>query len=81
MKLCNLLIDLEYDDDCSGDFKPLEHIPNGGAKVVLGVFTSKNGQLENKENIIALVKEASEYVPLDQLSISPMWICFYTSRQ
>ncbi|MDI2586331.1 5-methyltetrahydropteroyltriglutamate--homocysteine S-methyltransferase [Psychrobacillus sp. NEAU-3TGS] len=62
---------LEYDDDRSGDFKPLAHIPNGGAKVVLGVFTSKNGELENKENIIARVKEASEYVPLDQLSISP----------
>lgn len=71
MKLCNLVINLEYNDDRSGDFKPLEHIPKGGAKVVLGVFTSKNGQLENKENIIARVKEASEYVPLDQLSISP----------
>lgn len=62
---------LEYDDDRSGDFKPLQHIPNGGAKVVLGVFTSKTGELEDKENIIARVKEASEYVPLDQLSISP----------
>lgn len=62
---------LEYDDDRSGDFKPLEYIPNGGPKVVLGVFTSKNGELEDKENIIARVKEASKYVPLDQLSISP----------
>ena len=40
---------LEYDDDRSGDFKPLEHIPSGGAKVVLGVVTSKNGELEARK--------------------------------
>ena len=34
---------LEYDDERSGDFKPLEHIPDEGAQVVLGVFTSKQG--------------------------------------
>ena len=34
---------LEYDDDRSGDFGPLEYIPNGGPQVVLGVFTSKHG--------------------------------------
>lgn len=62
---------LEYDDDRSGDFTPLEHIPNNGPRVVLGVFTSKRGELEPKENIIARVKEASRYVPLDNLCISP----------
>lgn len=62
---------LEYDDDRSGDFGPLEYIPNGGPQVVLGVFTSKHGHLEEKENIIARVKEASKYVPLEQLCISP----------
>ncbi|WP_404457644.1 5-methyltetrahydropteroyltriglutamate--homocysteine S-methyltransferase [Oceanobacillus kapialis] len=61
---------LEYDDDRSGDFKPLEHIPNGGAQVVLGLITSKNGELENKETIKARIKEASKYVPLDQLCLS-----------
>ena len=40
---------LEYDDERSGDFKPLKHIPNGGAQVVLGVVTSKNGELEDRE--------------------------------
>ncbi|WP_277583982.1 5-methyltetrahydropteroyltriglutamate--homocysteine S-methyltransferase [Psychrobacillus antarcticus] len=62
---------LEYDDDRSGDFQPLAHIPNGGAKVVLGIFTSKKGELENKENILARIEEATQYVPLEQLSISP----------
>lgn len=62
---------LEYDDDRSGDFKPLEHIPNGGPQVVLGVVTSKNGELEDKEAIKARIKEASEYVPLEQLALSP----------
>ncbi len=62
---------LEYDDDRSGDFKPLKHIPNGGAQVVLGLVTSKNGELEDKETIKARIKEASQYVPLEQLSLSP----------
>ncbi|MBP2242131.1 methionine synthase II (cobalamin-independent) [Cytobacillus eiseniae] len=62
---------LEYDDDRSGDFTPLEYIPNDGPQVVLGVFTSKRGELEAKENIIARVKEASQYVPLENLCISP----------
>lgn len=62
---------LEYDDDRSGDFQPLEYIPNGGAKVVLGIFTSKTGELENKENILSRIEEATQYVPLEQLSISP----------
>lgn len=61
---------LEYDDDRSGDFKPLEHIPDGGAQVILGLITSKNGELENKETIKTRIKEASQYVPLDQLCLS-----------
>lgn len=62
---------LEYDDDRSGDFKPLEHIPNDGPRVVLGVFTSKHGTLEDKANIKARIKEASQYVPLENICISP----------
>lgn len=62
---------LEYDDDRSGDFKPLEHIPNGGANVVLGVVTSKDGKLEDKESIKARIQEATQYVPLEQLCLSP----------
>ena len=62
---------LEYDDDRSGDFGPLNYIPNGGPQVVLGVFTSKHGELEVKENIKARIEEATKYVPLEQLCISP----------
>lgn len=62
---------LEYDDDRSGDFKPLEHIPNGGAAVVLGLFTSKSGKLEDKELIKARIEEATQFVPKEQLRLSP----------
>jgi methionine synthase II (cobalamin-independent) len=62
---------LEYDDDRSGDFGPLEYIPNDGPQVVLGLFTSKNGKLEDKENIKARIEEATKYVPLEKLCISP----------
>lgn len=62
---------LEYDDDRSGDFNPLEFIPNGGPRVVLGLFTSKHGKLEDKENIKARVEEATKFVSLEQLCISP----------
>ncbi|UJL47708.1 5-methyltetrahydropteroyltriglutamate--homocysteine S-methyltransferase [Virgibacillus sp. NKC19-16] len=61
---------LEYDDERSGDFKPLEFIPNGGSRVVLGVLTSKNGELEDKESIKARIQEASQYVPLEQICLS-----------
>lgn len=62
---------LEYDDERSGSFEPLKHIPVGGPRVVLGLVTSKTGKLEDKEAIKARVQEASKYVPLEQLCISP----------
>lgn len=62
---------LEYDDERSGDFRPLKHIPEGGPQVVLGLITSKKGELEDKETIKARIQEASQYVPLEQLCLSP----------
>lgn len=62
---------LEYDDERSGDFKALAHIPEGGARAVLGVFTSKTGELEDKDEIKARIDEASEYIPREQICISP----------
>ncbi|WP_411842264.1 5-methyltetrahydropteroyltriglutamate--homocysteine S-methyltransferase [Salinicoccus sp. HZC-1] len=62
---------LEYDDDRSGDFEPLSYIPEESPKVVLGLFTSKHGALESKEEIKARVEEASKYVSKEQLCISP----------
>jgi len=62
---------LEYDDDRSGSFEPLKYIPKGGPQVVLGVFTSKKGELEDKETLKARIEDASKYVPLDQICLSP----------
>ncbi|GIN56477.1 5-methyltetrahydropteroyltriglutamate--homocysteine S-methyltransferase [Lederbergia ruris] len=62
---------LEYDDERSGSFEPLKYIPKGGPRVVLGLVTSKTGQLEDKEAIKARVQEATKYVPLEQLCLSP----------
>ena len=62
---------LEYDDERSGDFKALKHVPDGGAQVVLGVVTSKNGELEDKEAIKERIKEAAAYIPHDQICLSP----------
>ncbi len=62
---------LEYDDERSGDFKPLQEIPRGGATVVIGAVTSKSGELEDKDAIITRIKEASNFVPLEQLALSP----------
>src|SRR5690625_1252629 len=62
---------LEYDDERSGDFKPLDYIPHDGARVVLGIVTSKDGELEDKAVIKSRIQEATKYVPLEQLCLSP----------
>jgi len=62
---------LEYDDDRSGDFQPLDYIPNGGARVVLGLITSKTGELEDIDLIKKRIEEATKYVPLEQICLSP----------
>ena len=68
---------LEYDSDRAGDFTPLRYIKN--QKVVLGLITSKSGDLEDKDEVIARIKEASQYVPLDQLCLSPQ--CGFSSTE
>ena len=60
---------LEYDSDRAGDFTPLRYIKD--QKVVLGLITSKSGDLEDKDEVIARIKEASQYVPIEQLCLSP----------
>lgn len=62
---------LEYDDERSGDFKALAHIPVNGAQAVLGVVTSKTGEIEDKDAIKARIKEAAEFIPHDQICLSP----------
>jgi len=69
---------LEYDSDRAGTFEPLKYISNG-KKVVLGLITSKSGNLENKDEVMARIKEASQYVPLEDLHLSPQ--CGFASTE
>ena len=68
---------LEYDSDRAGDFTPLRYIKD--QKVVLGLITSKSGDLEDKDEVISRIKEASQYVPLEQLCLSPQ--CGFSSTE
>ena len=61
---------LEYDDERSGDFAPLRHVPRG-VKVVLGLVTTKFGTLETTADLLRRVDEASCLIPLEDLAISP----------
>jgi len=67
---------LEYDDDRSGGFEPLRFVPKG-KMVVLGLVTTKRGALETKDSLKRRIEEASQYVPLDQLCLSPQ--CGFSS--
>ena len=61
---------LEYDDERSGTFEPLRFVPRGKA-VVLGLVSSKLTKLESSDELIQRTKEASQYVPLENLALSP----------
>lgn len=61
---------LEYDDERSGGFLPLQKVSED-KKIVLGLITTKSPVLEDKEKIIARIHEAAQYVPLDRLYLSP----------
>ena len=73
---------LEYDTDRAGGFEPLRFVPKGKKQVVLGLVTSKSGTLENKDDIKRRIDEATKYVDLDQLCLSPaMRLCLDRGRQ
>ena len=61
---------LEYDDARSGGFLPLAKV-SPDKKVVLGLITTKKPELENKEDVIARIHDASRYIPLERLCLSP----------
>ena len=61
---------LEYDDERSGGFEPLALVPED-KKVVLGLITTKRPQLEDKSAVKARIAEATKYIPLDRLCLSP----------
>lgn len=61
---------LEYDDERSGDFAPLRFVPDN-KMVVLGIISSKVPELESPESLITRINEAAQYMPLDNMCISP----------
>src|SRR3954447_2713002 len=67
---------LEYDDARSGAFEPLRFVPPG-KQVVLGLVTTKRGELESKDTLKRRIEEASKYVPIEQLCLSPQ--CGFSS--
>ncbi|HEY7202494.1 MAG TPA: cobalamin-independent methionine synthase II family protein [Candidatus Dormibacteraeota bacterium] len=69
---------LEYDDDRSGGFEPLRHVPEDRV-VVLGLVTTKKQRLETDEEIESRIREAAQYVPLERLALSPQ--CGFASTE
>jgi 5-methyltetrahydropteroyltriglutamate--homocysteine methyltransferase len=67
---------LEYDDARSGGFEPLRFVPKGKL-VVLGLVTTKRGDLEDKDQLKRRIEQASQYVPIEQLCLSPQ--CGFSS--
>lgn len=67
---------MEYDDDRSGDFRPLRYLKPGKI-VVLGLVTTKFGQLESKDDLKRRIDEAARHAPLEQLCLSPQ--CGFSS--
>jgi 5-methyltetrahydropteroyltriglutamate--homocysteine methyltransferase len=61
---------LEYDDARSGGFEPLRYVPDE-KMVVLGLITTKRGELENADEVVARIDEASRYVDRERLALSP----------
>ncbi|MFA9377463.1 MAG: 5-methyltetrahydropteroyltriglutamate--homocysteine S-methyltransferase [Lachnotalea sp.] len=69
---------LEFDDERSGDFEPLQYVSKD-KQVVLGLVTTKSAILEDKDLIIKRIHEASKYVPLERLCLSPQ--CGFASTE
>ena len=69
---------LEYDDERSGDFAPLRHVPKG-KRVVLGLVTSKSPEMETKDELKTRIDEAAKYMSGDQMALSPQ--CGFSSTE
>lgn len=70
---------LEYDSDRAGGFEPLRFLPKGDKIVVVGVVTSKTGQLEKRDDVKRRLEEASKFVPFEQMALSPQ--CGFASTE
>ena len=69
---------MEYDSERAGGFEPLRLVPKD-RQVVLGLVTTKTGQLESKDNLKRRIDEATKYISLDQLCLSPQ--CGFASTE
>ena len=70
---------MEYDTDRAGGFEPLRFVPRGKKMVVLGIMTSKTGELESKDELKRRIDEAAKFLPLEQLALSPQ--CGFASTE
>jgi 5-methyltetrahydropteroyltriglutamate--homocysteine methyltransferase len=70
---------LEYDTDRAGGFEPLRFVPKGDKQIVLGLVSSKIGALESKDGLKRRIDEATKYVGLEQLCLSPQ--CGFASTE
>ena len=68
---------MEWDDERSGGFEPLRLLPKGEKQVVLGLVTTKRGELESRDELLRRIEEAASYAPLEQLCLSPQ--CGFSS--
>jgi 5-methyltetrahydropteroyltriglutamate--homocysteine methyltransferase len=69
---------MEYDSDRAGGFEPLRFVPKDKT-VVLGLVTSKTGQLESKDDIKRRIEAAAKFIDIDQLCLSPQ--CGFASTE
>ena len=70
---------MEYDTERAGGFEPLRFVPRGNKMVVLGIMTSKTGELESKDTLKRRIDEAAKFLPLEQLALSPQ--CGFASTE
>jgi 5-methyltetrahydropteroyltriglutamate--homocysteine methyltransferase len=68
---------MEWDDERSGGFEPLRFLPKGDKQVVLGLVTTKRGELESRDELLRRIEDAARFAPLDQLCLSPQ--CGFSS--
>ena len=69
---------MEYDSDRAGGFEPLKLVPKD-RQIVLGLVTTKTGRLESKDDLKRRIEQATKYIPLDQLCLSPQ--CGFASTE
>ena len=70
---------MEYDTERAGGFEPLRFVPRGNKLVVLGLMTSKTGELETKDALKRRIDAAAKFLPLEQLALSPQ--CGFASTE